>query len=216
LVLGSLGQFARRGAAMVARWDVGHLLGLPRQVQRGSPAVYAVASDFWLYYFYNRTVGHAVLDVSGDESSGADGAGGVLVYAHCAAPTARGPGPSGGSVPPGAVTLLVANPGNAPVALSLDPRTSGVASTLARVEYVLTAPGGDDIHSHTPVLNGDESAPLALGVADASLPSGARGPGRFCGSGSGDPACGEQLQVPALSQGFFVLLGASAAACRNQ
>jgi hypothetical protein len=124
-----LGQLAKEGVALVARWSVTSLLKtvvVAATVMAAETVYYDAASDFWLYYFYNQTVGHAVLGVTGDDGSG------VLVYARCAALTAHGPA-NQSTVPVGAVTLLVVNPSNRSVALSLG---SGVASTLPRVEYL--------------------------------------------------------------------------------
>jgi hypothetical protein len=181
-----LGQFAQAGVSMLARWGIPQLLG----VHGGGDAKWTVsdvASDFYLYVLYNATIGHGVLSVTGDEDSD------VLVYAHCAAHERYGSN--------GSVTIMAANPSSSAVSLSIS------LPAIPRLEYVMTAPGGD-LNTKTPVLNGDSKHPLALS-ADGSLPP---MPGKFCGKGE----CADEITLPPLSQSFFVLLGASAgAACKS-
>ena len=158
----------------------------------------------------------------------------ALVYAHCANRRRYGRN--------GTVTLFAANPSASAVTLRLSPPVPA----RPRLSYVLTPPrgpgGSDDLASKTPVLNGDDANPLALG-ADGSLP---RMDGEFCGksgngsgSGSGSSSgssnrsegvseedkgkskgksrgfleCDDALTLPARSQVFFVLLGAASPAC---
>lgn len=183
--IANLGMMAQAGAALVARWGMPQLLNLqpPTPFDPGT-----VASDFFLYLLYNATVGHSVLNVSGDAASDA------LVYAHCAKPERFGAN--------GSVTLLAANPSSNAVTLSLN------LPALPRLEYVLTAPpaasdpeGGEGgLASHHPVLNGEAGQPLRLG-ADGSLP--ALEP-RFC-SHVGSRQCGAALHS--------VCGGGSGAAC---
>ena len=182
--IAQLGQFARAGVTMVARWGVPDLLGLRSSGARWVPT--DVAADLFLYSIYNATVGHGVLSVAGDDASEA------LVYAHCSAEHAFGAN--------GSVTLLAANPSSSAVWLSVS------LATRPRLEYVLTAPKGD-LASKNPVLNGKVDAPLALG-SDGSLPAMR---GAFCGSG--EPGCEPTLKLPPRSQGFFVLLGAQSRSC---
>jgi hypothetical protein len=185
-----LGQFAREGVALLARWGIPQLLGL--DLRKGHPAHASpwdpstVAADLFLYVLYSRTVGRRVLGVGGDE------AGNALVYAHCAQ--------SGlGGNNNGSVTLMVANPSSTVVALSLS------LPTRPRLEYVLTAPRAN-LSSHTPVLNGDVARPLRL-AADGSLPP---MPGAYCG---GETACAEAITLPPRAWAFFVLLGAEYPHC---
>ena len=117
--------------------------------------------------------------MSGDEASD------VLVYAQCAAEHRFGRN--------GTITVFAANPSTSAVSLQLS------LPARPRVEYVLTAPGGN-LSSRTPVLNGQR--PLSLS-ADGSLPP---MDGHFCGQTD----CEEVVTLPPLSQGFFVLLGAAA------
>ena len=192
--IAQLGQFALAGVSMLARWGIPGLFG--REVRAdGTWDPGGVASDFFLYAIYNRTVGAAMLAVTGDEGSE------VIVYCHCAARSVYGSN--------GTVTVFAANPSSSPVTLKLLPSASSSPPAVPRQEFVLTAPdsvGG--MASQTPVLNGRVASPLALG-ADGSLPP---MPGRYCSRGSGCEDDG--LTLPPLSQGFFVLLGARAtAAC---
>lgn len=142
------------------------------------------AADYFVLHAYLKTVGSGVLAVSGAEASDA-----VLVFAHCAA------APFAGN---GSVTVFAINVSEEPQDLDV----SGVSATVPRVEYVLTAPGGD-LSSFTPVLNAD-SAALRLND-DGSLPPFA---GAFVAAGGAAP-----LTLPPRSQGFFVLLDAGAPAC---
>lgn len=152
--IAQLGQFARAGVAMVARWAV------TRLVQRhgsGLQATWEAAADFFLYKLYQQTVGPGVLSVAGDDASDA------LVYAHCAA-SSYGTN--------GTVTIFAANPS----ALAITLEVAGMSS-VPRIEYVLTAPN-NDVASSTPILNGNTASPLRLGT-DGSLPP---LPGNFCTS----------------------------------
>lgn len=182
----NLGQWARAGASLVARWGIPELLNLG-----GAGAgtrewdTSQIASDFFLYHIYSTTVGHGVLRVEGDESSDA------LVYAHCASERYGANG---------TVTVFAANPSPRVVTLKL----SASLPVTPRMEWVLTAPGAD-LASMTPVLNGDKENPLRV-AADGSLPP---MDGRFCNSGS-------MLTLPPRSHGFFVLLAAMAdTACNH-
>ena len=176
--IANLGQFARVGnVALVARWGIPELLNLHGAAKWDAAGV---ASDLFLYTIYSRTVGHGVLSVTGDEASDA------LVYAHCASERFGSNG---------TVTVFGANPSLEAVSLAVS------KPALPRIEYILTAPGGD-LASQTPVLNGDEERPLALGP-DGSLPP---MDGHFCGA----EGCADGLVLPPRSQGFFVLLAARA------
>jgi len=176
-----LGQFAREGVALLARWGIPQLLGLDfRRVPAGTPWDPAsVAADLFLYVLYNQTVGRRVLEVSGDAASDA------LVYAHCAK--------AGNN---GSVTLMAANPSAVATTLSLS------LPARPRLEYVLT-PSSGNLSSRTPVLNGNAAQPLRL-AADGSLPP---MPAAYC---SGGGACAEAITLPPRSWAFFVLLGARA------
>ena len=204
--IAQLGQFARAGVGMVARWGIPDLLS-PQHIDYEPFDPRAVSADFFLYHIFNRTVGHAVLDVKGDAGSDA------LVYAHCANGDFFG-------ARNGSVTVFAANPSAREVTLSLAAAALPTVgfSTLPRREYVLTAPLGN-LSSRTPVLNGDAAHPLALS-AEGNLPA---VDGAYCGAGKKRPAemtaggaCGEALTLPPRSQGFFVLLGARAAACSGR
>jgi hypothetical protein len=193
--IAQLGQFAREGIALLARWGIPQLLGLDyRSAAPGTPwDPSTVAADLFLYVLYNRTVGRRVLQVSGDEASDA------LVYAHCTAVGDHHLQSSNGSV-----TLMAANPSAVSVALSLS------LPTLPRLEYVLTPPDhGEDLASQTPVLNGNAARPLRLGP-DGSLPP---MPGKHYGAGAAGAT--EVITMPPRSWAFFVLLGAQYPYCRN-
>jgi hypothetical protein len=141
--------------------------------------------DYFLLRLFQSLVGDKTLAVAGDAGSG------VLVYAYCAR-----------SAPGGAVLVTAINTLATPQALRFAQAGSGAAIAAApRTEWVLTALGGD-LSSTTPVLNGG-GAPLRLGE-DGSAPG---MPGREVGVG------GEGVVLPPLSQGFFLLPAAGAAAC---
>ena len=154
--IANLGQWARAGASLVARWGIPELLMLGGAGWDTSQ----ISSDFFLYHIYSTTVGHGVLRVDGDEASD------VLMYAHCASEHYGANG---------TVTVFAANPSPRAVSLKLSPSMP----TTPRMEWVLTAPKGD-LASMTPVLNGDEEKPLRVS-ADGSLPP---MEGRFCSSGN--------------------------------
>lgn len=108
-------------------------------------------------------------------------------YAWCAAPSAG---------PPGSVAVAYINLAADAVALSVE----GVASSSPRLQYVLTAPGGN-LTADAVLLNG---APLGVDGAGRlpaqpipGAPVAAPGP----------------LSLPPFSYGFFVLTGADAGAC---
>lgn len=196
--IAQLGQFARAGVGLVARWGIPDLFDDRRQPKSGSDFDTAlVASDLFLYVLYNSTVGPGnspVLGVTGDEHSAA------LVYAHCASSSNYGTN--------GTVTIFAANPSESTVALKMS------VPTRPRVTYLLTPAydGERGLAAKTPVLNGDTAHPLSLD-ADGSLP---RMDGEFCGEGGERRvACMDTLVLPPRSQGFFVLLGAASAACRG-
>ena len=186
--IAQLGQFANVGASVLARWGIPGLLGSNLGMSAGSWSVDNVASDFFLYALFNATVGHGVLSVSGGDT------GEVLVYAHCAATHNYGAN--------GSVTVFAANPSSSEQKLQVS------LPSLPRLDYVLTAPN-NDLASRTPVLNGNTEAPLKL-KEDGSLPE---MEGRFCSPGQ--DGCTEELLLPPLSQGFFVLLGSGAIACEQ-
>ena len=185
--LAELGAYARTGVSLVARWAFAEhspFALLARNASRGG--AWDAAADYFVINGYLRTVGAGVLAVTGDEGSDA-----VLVFAHCAA--------AGGVGGNGSVTVFAINV--SPNAQAL--RIAGAAATTPRLEYVLTAPGGD-LSAFTPVLNGAAATPLRL-AEDGSMPTLA---GAYVGGG-GD----ELLELPPRSQAFFVLLGARAPAC---
>lgn len=171
----------------MARWGIPELLNLG--TARFDPSL--ISSDFFLYNIYKATVGRGVLSVGGDSGSSA------VVYAHCASERYG----SNGSV-----TVFAANPSLAVVTLQVS-FLGRPGLTEPRMEWILTAPGGD-LASRTPVLNGDRERPLQLG-GDGSLPS---MDGAFCGGAAG---CVGGLRLPPRSQGFFVLLAAQASAVCN-
>jgi hypothetical protein len=181
--LSLLGQLAKLGATMVSRWSLTNLIS---SVTSDGVRTYSVAADYFFNIFHGLTMGHGVLDVSGDDAEGSD----ILVYAHCSAPT---------EAPAGSVTLMIANPSSQAVMLLVN------LPTLPRTEYVLTAPSAD-VSSPAPILNGHTQQPLTLSP-DGSLPP---MEGKLCEEGGG---CLETISLPPLSQSFFVLQGAAAPAC---
>ena len=151
--LSNLGQMAREGVDVVARWGLPSLVIAPPAADFSG--AWAVAADYWLYVLYAAAVGRGFLAVSGDE------VGDALVWAHCSS------APFGGGVN-GSVTLLTLNPSDAPIALSLS------LPTTPRVAFVLEAPGGD-VSTRAPTLNGGE--PLVAGAAGDLPPL----QGAYCG-----------------------------------
>jgi hypothetical protein len=186
-----LGQYATTGVGMVARWSFSEGSPFGTLVKNGTR--WDAASDYFILLAFSETVGMDVLAVSGDDGSDA------LVYAAC---TAAG---AGGIRPSGSLTLYAVNVGAVPITLS--PTTASSSSPIPltpRLEYVFTAPGGN-LSSTTPVLNGNEASPLRLADDGSAPPM----PGKAIPAG--DPAT--VLTLPPYSAGFFVLLGAGAAAC---
>lgn len=134
---------------------------------------------------HKQLVGRGVLNATGGEGTDA------LVYAHC------------GAAGNGSTVIMAVNPSDAPLSLVIGNEDQVAVPTTPRLEFVLTAPGGD-LSSTTPVLNGDEASPLRIG-ADGSLPP--MEPKWVPDFGS------STLVLPARSQAFFVLLGAGSPAC---
>jgi hypothetical protein len=144
-----------------------------------------VAADFWVLALHQQVVGSGVLNCSspGGNSS-------VLVYAYC-------------GVAAGAVVVAAANVGAEAAALSLVDAVGAPLRAAPRLEWVLTAPGGN-LSATAPLLNG-ATPPLRL-EPDGGLPP--MPPAEV-------PAGGAQaLLLPPWSQAFFVLLDAGAAACK--
>ena len=145
---------------------------------------YDAAADYYLLRLFQQLVGGRALAVAGDVGSGA------LVHAYCA----RGGG--------GAIVVTAVNTLATPQALRLADAASGAAIAAApRTEWVLTAPGGN-LSAASPLLNGG-GAPLRLGEDGSPPPT----PGRAVPLGQGG------VVLPPLSQGFFLLSAAGAAAC---
>lgn len=186
-----LGQYAATGVGMVARWSFSEGSPFGTLVQNGTR--WDASSDYFILLAYSETVGTDILAASGDDGSDA------LVYAACTAAGADGVRPSG------SVTIYAVNVGAVPITLA--PTSASSSSSpiplTPRLEYVFTAPGGN-LSSTTPVLNGNEAAPLRLAEDGTAPPM----PGRAVPVG--DPAT--VLTLPPYSAGFFVLLGAGAAA----
>lgn len=155
--LSNLGQMARAGVAIVARWGLPTLVIAPPL----SGGAWEVAADYWLYMLHSATVGRGVLAASGDET------GDALVWAHCAS-AAHGGGVNG------SVTLLALNPSGAPVVLALS------LPSVPRVAFVLEAPGGN-VAARAPTLNG--GAPLVAGAAGDLPPL----QGAYCGGAACEP-----------------------------
>jgi hypothetical protein len=179
-----LGQYARSGVGTVARWAFSEGSPFALLALNATRGAWDAAADYFVLHAYLKTVGSGVLAVAGAEASDA-----VLVFAHCSAAPAAGNG---------SVTVFAVNVSEDPQDLAV----AGVAATAPRVEFVLTAPGGN-LSSFTPMLNGG-GAPLRLND-DGSLPP---FPGAFVAEGGA-----ALLTLPPRSQGFFVLLGAGAPAC---
>jgi hypothetical protein len=209
--LPQFGQYAEAGVGIVARWSLSEQspFGTIKQnSSRPGPAGgWDVAADYFLITLHKRLLGSGVLSVTGDEGSA------VLAYAACS---------QHGN---GSIVLVAVNPSSDAVTLSLQSQAqpsallrrrgagtraadSDFASLLPaapRQEYVLTAPGGD-LQSHTPVLNGNASAPLRI-RDDGSVPP--MLPRYVAAGGTG----ADVLTLPPQSQAFFVLLEAGAPVC---
>lgn len=192
----SLGQLAQTGVSLHARWS---LLGGPWPnafaLITANGSRWDVASDFFVAVVHKRAVGTVVLNAS----TGPDDP--VLAYAQCATSAYGGHS--------GAVALLAVNP--SAVAATL--QVVGVATTVPRWEWVLTAgPAGaalGNVSTTTPCLNGCTVwPPLRIGE-DGSLPAGGLMPALIT---SGD---GGTVTLPPQSQSIMVLSDAGAAACNG-
>ena len=133
----------------------------------------AVAADYWLIVAHKKLVGSPALPVHGDDVPGSS----VLVYASCtltgtgatsaadwnlatmrhpAAGVIRNPlrMPKRMAAGNGSVTIMAVNVGNTSVALDLKDAGGAALPPTPRLEWVLTPPGGTDLASTFPVLNG--------------------------------------------------------------
>jgi hypothetical protein len=186
----SIGAYARTGVARWARTqltdanDAGtggcFTFGLlhPHEDQ------WDAAADYWVMALHQRVVGAGVLNVSAPGGNSP-----ALVFCYC-------------GVAPGTLAVAAVNVGATPVALSLVDGGGAPLRTAPRLEWVLTAPGGN-LSAPAPLLNG-AAPPLRL-QSDGSLPPMPPAP---------VPAGGAlELLLPPFSQAFFVLQAASAAAC---
>lgn len=219
--LAQYGTYAPTGVGIVSRWSFSEQSPFGTVIRNGSR--WDVASDYWLIVAYKRLVGTSILQVVGDDVPGST----ALVYAACSldAQSAHGSDqwdlaarrhPLAGTHPTtpnlrvsnsnGSITILAVNPVPTPTTLSIVTAGSGAAiATTPRVEYVFTPPGGVDLGSFNPVLNGNEQAPLRINT-DGSLPP---MPGRFV-----DASGASELTLPPYSWSFFVLTNAQAAGCQ--
>lgn len=180
--LAELGQYALTGVGAVARWAFSEPSPFGAIVYNNTQ--WDAAADYFLLVAYKNVVGRVVLTAN-------DGGGDALVYAHC------------GQASNGSVVVLAVNPTASALAVSLTDATSGASiAPTPRTEWVFTAPGGN-LNSTTPVLNGNEAAPLRL-LPDGSMPA---MPGAYV------PAGGAGITLPPLSQSLLLLTAANAPAC---
>lgn len=188
--LASIGAYARTG---VARWSRTQLTDANDAGTEGCFTFgllhphadqWDAAGDYWVMALHQRVVGAGVLNVSAPGGNSP-----ALVFCYC-------------GVAPGTLAVAAVNVGAAPVALSLVDGGGAPLRTAPRLEWVLTAPGGN-LSAPAPLLNG-AAPPLRL-QPDGSLPP--MPPAAVPASGA------QQLLLPPFSQAFFVLQGADAAAC---
>lgn len=190
----ALGLAGRMGVARVTRQDLAgwsFTSGVSRYMLAGPPGWESTASgglptphpDWYTAILWRQLVGDAVLAVSVDAAPEVNATLGL--HAWCAAGV------------PGGVVVAYINLAPSPVALTL----GGALPASPRVEYVMTAPGGN-LTADGVLLNGvllavDGAGRLpAQPVPGAPVPAGAPG-----------------IVVPRYSYGFVVLGGAGAAAC---
>jgi len=166
--LASLGQYAKTGVARHGRWSL-HGGDEFTFVNTSRPSI-SVVSDYWIAVLYKHTVGGKVLSATGNFET-------TLVYAHC-------------GKTPGSVTIIVINPHDAAVTLSI----SGLSSVVPREEYIFTA----ELQSYVVNLNGRS---LYINP-DGSLPD--LSPHSVA---SGD------IVLPKYSYGYIVFPQAAAKAC---
>jgi len=223
--LSELGQYAKLGVPVVARWAfaLGGSFGLlsyaPSPLDR-----FDVAADYWVLLAQKQLMGNGVLNVSGDDVDGSN----VLVFSQCTLSSAlvgehhdislMRHGGSGLSVREllafqngngnanGTITIMAVNVGTESTTLSFQAAggNGDIIPTTPRLEYVFTPPGGD-IGSLSSLLN-DNETPLRV-LPDGSLPSLAA---RYVDVGGAT-----ELTLPPQSQSFFVLLAAGANACKS-
>jgi hypothetical protein len=160
--LASLGQYATTGVARHGRWAL-HGGDATTFVNTTGHSI-SVVPDYWIGVLHKRTIGGKVLSATGNFET-------ILVYAHC-------------GKTPGSVTIIVINPHDAEVTLSI----SGISSVVPRDEYIITA----ELQSYVVDLNGRS---LFIN-SDGSLPD--LSPRRVT---SGD------IVLPKLSYGYIVFPG---------
>lgn len=174
-----MGQYARMGVDFIGRWSMSQLIHQDKE-----KGTWEVAADYYLDVLFIKTMGSGVLGISGDEESD------VLVYAHCSPEVYTS----------GSVTLMVANPSNETVKLSVS------LPTIPRDEFVLTSPFLD-VDYAAPLLNGQE--PMLSLNADGTLPP--MDPWACNVEGE----CPEAIDLPPVSVGFYLLKGAGTNLCMN-
>lgn len=196
--LHALGLAGRMGILRVTRQDlagwsfssgVSHytLSGPPGWNNAAADGLPTPHPDWFTAVLWRQLVGDRVLDVALQASAAINDT--FAVHAWCAAPAAA---------PAGAVVLIFINTDTENVLLAL---SGGLTADAPRVEFLLTAPGGN-MTADALLLNG-----VALGVdAEGRLPQQPL-PGKSV------PAGGASLTLPARSYGFVLLPGAQAVAC---
>ena len=150
------------------------------------------AADYWVMVVHQQTVGSGVLNATAvDPSSSLQGYlhSTAVFFAYC-------------GVAPGSVVVAAVNVGGEGATLELLDIGGGPLTTTPRLEWVLTAPGGN-LSATAPLLNG-MGPPLRL-QPDGSLPE--MLPSVIPSSGPSG------LFLPPFSQAFFVLQSVGADAC---
>ena len=182
--LAEWGLYSSTGVTYLARWALSEPSPFATVARNASRPGWDASHDYFLLRAWRALVGGAALRVSGDVGSGA------LVFAYCA---------GGKSARTGAVVVTAVNLGAEPLALALT-QAAGSLPTEPRQEWIFTAPGGN-LSSAMPILNGGAALRLGEDGTPPDMP------------GKDVPAGGSGITLPPLSQAFFLLPAAGAAAC---
>jgi heparanase 1 len=185
-------SFARFGHGAYCRQALvgGHYTMLDRDTFIPNP-------DYYSLLLWSRLMGTRVLSVQSDPNNNMPD---VRVYAHCTAASYF-------AAPPGSITVLLINLSNsssAAVDLNLSAKNSNM-STAGQHLYFFTSAGGPSIEeqlaSHQVLLNGQ--------LLQASVETGIPALEPLIVSGNS----WQTINIPPLSYGFAVVLGANAPAC---
>jgi Glycosyl hydrolase family 79, N-terminal domain len=177
--LSALGQYATTGVSVFARWAFAEETPFALTYYNSTRQGWDVAADYFLAVLHKRVAGERVLKLTSVPYDSP-----ALVYGYCS----RG-------FNNGSITLVAVNPSDSAVPVTLLPSSIAVSP---RLEYVITAPGGN-YNTTTPSLNGGPGMRIGL---DGSLPS-------------MDPVyiSNSPLMLQPNSQSFLVLINANMDLC---